>query len=188
MTTMWRIVVTLAALVGVGAVTRLPLGARERAAAELRLSWRMRAEPERVCRIRTAEELARLPAHMREEEICERRSLPYRLKVTVDEAVLEDRQVVAAGAHGDRPLYVFERFTLQPGARAVRIELTREGGEQAGLREHARGGEAPTHALPPIPPLQLVLDTTLTFAGSEVRVVTYDEQGKRLRVIGVREP
>ena len=175
-------------MLALGAASRYPLGARQ-AAAELRLSWRMRAGPERVCRIRTSEELARLPPHMREEEVCERRSIPYRLKVTVDGAAIEDRRLVPAGAQGDRPLYVFGRFLVAPGPRAVRLELSREGGDQEDATSaHNRTAEAPTHALPQPAPLRLTLDTALALVRGEVVVVTYDPQRERLRVIGSRAP
>ncbi len=183
------VVVVLVALIGIGALSRVPLAAREHAVAELRLSWRMRSEPERVCRTRTPEELARLPVHMREEEVCERRTLPYRLNVTVDGVMLENRVVLAAGAQGNRPFHVFGGFPLQPGVRTVRIELTREGGDTLSPPvAHPRDGAAPTHALPQRGPQQLVLDTSLTVGRGEVRVVTFDEQAERLRVIGARGP
>ena len=52
--------------------------------AQLRLAWQYRSEPVSRCRAATAEELAKLPEHMRQRTICERALRPYRLLVTVD--------------------------------------------------------------------------------------------------------
>lgn len=177
-------VLTVALLAGLSALSRVPFGVNDAKAAELRLSWRVPAEPELTCRIRTPEELARLPAHMREEEVCERRALPYRLRLTVNDSTLDDRLLGGRNARTERRLDVHGRFTLPPGRHAVRLELAREGGSTAGSpREHNRSTETPTHALPPTAPIRLSLDTTLTFMNGEALVVTYDDHAGRLVVI-----
>ena len=177
-------VLTVALLAGLSALSRVPFGVGETDGAELRLSWRLPAEPELTCRIRTPEELARLPAHMREEEVCERRALPYRLQVTVNDTTLDDRLLGGRSARTERRLDVHGRFTLPPGQHAVRLEFGREGGSPVtGPREHNRATEGPTHALAPPAPVQLSLDTMLTFVKGEVLVVTYDDHTGRLVVI-----
>jgi hypothetical protein len=167
-----------------GALSRVPFGVGDTDGAELRLSWRVPAEPELTCRIRTADELARLPAHMREEEVCERRALPYRLRLTVNDSTLDDRLLGGQSARTERRLDVHERFTLPPGRHAVRLEFAREGGSGVATpREHDRATEGPTHALPRPAPVRLTLDTALTFLNGEVLVVTYDDHTGRLVVI-----
>jgi hypothetical protein len=162
-------VVLLVIAFGLGAVTRWSWGEPARQA-ELRLSWRTRSEPVRTCRQRTADELARLPVHMREEEVCETRSLPYRLRVTANGAVLVDSLLAVAG-RGSRPLYVSSRIPLEPGVRALRVEFAREGAPE----ERA----APTRAMP----TSFVLDTSVTLVAERALIVTFDDQRQRLRVI-----
>jgi hypothetical protein len=175
----------LAAMALVGIASRVGWGETAVGHSELRLSWRVRSEPDRVCRRRTPEELARLPVHMREEEICEQRMLPYHLRVTVGDSVLDDRPVLAAGARSDRPLYVFGRFPITPGRHVVRVSFVREG---ATTPSRAHADVPPTHAPPPVAPLALALDTVLTFAAGDVLVVSYDEARGRLQAVGRSEP
>ena len=174
----------MALLAGLSALSRVPFGTSETELAELRLSWRVRAEPDLICRGRTAEELARLPAHMREEEVCERHVLPYRLRLTVNDTTLDDRLFGGRSARTERRLDVHERFTIPPGRHAVRLEFAREGGGEVGSPEaHNRAGESPTHLLPQTAPIRLTLDTTITVGKGEVLVVTYDDHTGRLVVI-----
>jgi hypothetical protein len=150
--------------------------------AELRLSWRFRSEVSRACRRRTAEELARLPRHMREEEVCERGAAPYQLRVAVGGALLDDRMVRAVGTRGDRPLSVFASHPVTPGQHPVTIEFLWQGTDTT-AREHISQADVPTHALPPPAPRRLVLDTTVVFDDGAVVVVSYDERAQRLRVV-----
>lgn len=174
----------LAIGLGLGAATRLSLG-EPATASELRLSWRIRSEPVRVCRIRTPEELARLPVHMREEEVCERRALPYRLRVTTGDSVISDSVLPVSGGRGSRPVYVSSRFTLAPGVHAVRVEFAREsdGAVQEGPPP-ATPGDYPSHAPPRQVATAFSVDTSLTFVAGRALVVTFDDQQQRLRVIG----
>jgi hypothetical protein len=177
-------VVTGVALWGLARLSEVPYAAGGGQGAELRLSWRMRREAEQTCRRLTAEELARLPQHMREEEVCERRVPPYRLRVTVADSLLDERLVVAAGARADRPLAVFAQFAIPPGTHPLRIEFTRESDVAADSTAlHRSPGDAPTHLPPPPGPHRLVLDTVLTFPASRVLVVTYDDERQQLRVV-----
>src|SRR5437868_7036948 len=88
-----------------GALSRVPFSAQPTPDGVIRLAWRTRSENVRNCRHRTADELARLPIHMREDEVCEGRLLPYRLMVALDEQPAADGMVRGAGARQDRPLY-----------------------------------------------------------------------------------
>jgi hypothetical protein len=89
----------------------------------LRLSWRMRGEVEEECRERSAEELEKLPVHMRTPRVCEREAVAYELNVSVDDREVLSRHLIAAGAKGDRPIYVLEEVPLEPGAHRVRVAL-----------------------------------------------------------------
>lgn len=90
----------------------------------LRLAWRSRGVRVDRCRAPTEAELANVPAHMRQAEICEGSNAPFLLRVTVDgEAVVADT-VRPAGAHADRPLYVYRELPLRPGTHAVTVRFT----------------------------------------------------------------
>jgi coenzyme F420-reducing hydrogenase delta subunit/quinol-cytochrome oxidoreductase complex cytochrome b subunit/Pyruvate/2-oxoacid:ferredoxin oxidoreductase delta subunit len=75
------------------------------------------------CREPTAAELEKLPRHMRQKQICERRRASVRLRVEVD------GKEVARGAHeprgiwGDGNSIAVERFKLSPGEHTVKVEL-----------------------------------------------------------------
>lgn len=118
------LVLAVAATWGMAAVSRIEWTAGPDDAAQLRLAWRYRSEAVNECRRLTAEEIARLPAHMRREEECERGLRPYRLEVLVNGAVQADDTIHGAGARSDRPLYVYRQFPLNPGRHAVVIRFT----------------------------------------------------------------
>lgn len=146
-----------------------PYTAERDAGAVVRLAWRARGERVRDCRRLTPEELAKLPAHMRQEEVCEGRILPYRLAVQVDDHTTVDRLIHGAGAREDRPLYVFQDLAVRPGVHRIAIRFTLEG-TPATLETRL--------ATPP----RLTLDTTLTLDARRVVLVTYDEAREQLVV------
>lgn len=135
----------------------------------VRLAWRARGEHVRECRHRSAEELAKLPPHMRQEEVCEGRVLPYRLVVALDGTERINREVRGAGAREDRPLYVTEELAVPPGPHRVSVSFSLEGTPTAAAATDARAT-----------PSRLTLDTTVTLAERRVLLVTYDEDRKAL--------
>jgi hypothetical protein len=166
--------VTVAALAGMAALSYVPYAHEAGAGGELRLAWRARSARVEACRRRTPQELARLPAHMRQEMVCERGVAPYRLHVTLGDSTVVDRPIAAAGARADRPLYVFEELALPPGTYALHVAFTREGGA---VSDSAAATDP--RAAPP----RLALDTTVTLAAGRAALVTYDEDARRLHVV-----
>ncbi|HEU5262840.1 MAG TPA: hypothetical protein VFU41_15580 [Gemmatimonadales bacterium] len=169
--------IAVAALFGLGALSRAPYTADGARHAVLRLTWRARGEQVEECRRLTPEELERLPVHMRQEERCEGRVPPYRLRVSLDGVRAVDELVRAAGARHDRPLYVFRELTLEPGSHVLVVRFARDGETPTGARRPSEEDreEATT-------PARLVLDTVVTLAARRVLLVTYDEEGRRLVV------
>lgn len=179
--------VAAAATVGVATLSRLPvpMGADE---AFVRLTWRFRGEVTETCRRLSQEELERLPAHMRKEEVCERRFEPYRLRVRLDGRALGDEVITAAGARADRPLYVHREFAIAPGSHRLEVSFApaRPSGEssparQAGEESRAvqgRAGEGTGDATG-----ELRLDRRLELNRGDVALVTYDT---RLEALVVR--
>ncbi len=149
-----------AVTLGIVGLSRLPYAHERGAGAEIRLAWRFRSERVSRCRQLTPEELARLPEHMRQAESCERGLRPYRLGISLDGDLMSDDTVRARGAESDRPLFVFRRVPVAPGAHALRIAFTPVG----------EGRDT------------LTLDTAITLAARRVALVTLDENVGRLVV------
>lgn len=169
-------------LVGLRTTSYLPYTAARDTTAVLRLAWRARGERVNQCRTRTADELARLPVHMRQAEVCERRLLPYRLVVRLDTSEVANREVRGAGAREDRPLFVFEDLRVTPGSHRVAVQFSRE--EVSG---GSAGGEAAAQAGGPSTPARLSLDTVVTLEARRIILVTYDEEREQL-VLRDRSP
>ncbi|HEY6110856.1 MAG TPA: hypothetical protein VIV56_18285 [Gemmatimonadales bacterium] len=158
------------ALIRLGSFT--PYTAERDVGAIVRFAWRARGERVNECRRRTPDELAKLPPHMRQEEVCEGRVLPYRLAVTLDGAAAVNQLIHGAGAKEDRPLYVFQDLVVSPGSHRVAVSFTREGAAPADT-----AGALAT-------PARLTLDTTLTLGARRIVLVTYDEEREQLVVRG----
>ena len=185
---------SLAALVVIGgsvalaALSSTPYTAEPGDGAVVRLAWRARGERVRECHRRSAEELARLPQHMRQEEVCERRILPYRLQVDLDGTRVVDELVRAGGARADRPLFVFHDLAVLPGMHRLRITFEREGTPEEEREEGPADVDATeagrrAHETP----ARLALDEGVTVAARQVVLVTYDDEGRRLFLAPLRE-
>jgi hypothetical protein len=148
--------VTLA-LVG---LSRVPYAVERGGGGEIRLAWRFKSERVRRCRTRTPEELARLPDYLRQAEDCERGLRPYRLAVSLDGRATPEDTIRARGAESDRPLFVFRRLAVEPGAHALQVAFTPVGEGKDTLR----------------------LDTTIALSRGRVALVTLDEDRGRLVV------
>ncbi len=83
------------------------------------------------CREVSAEENARVPAHMRRDRICERGRSPVRLRVYVDGALVHTRAYAAGGLRHDEPSTVLERIAVPSGEHDVRVDI----GESRDARE-----------------------------------------------------
>lgn len=166
--------VALLVVVLVAAAGRAPWLGGGPARSVLRLSWRVAAPRAEVCRELGAEELEELPVHMRREEICEGRVLPYRLRVLVDGTVRADAELRPSGAREDRPLYVFRELELEPGAHRITVTFERDS-----LPEGASRGSGDDRR----PPRRLSFRRTLRLAAGEVALVTHrpEDEGLVLR-------
>jgi hypothetical protein len=91
----------------------------------LRLAWSARPERIESCRQLSEEELARLPAHMRQPVVCEGASAQYRLTVRHEGRVVADEIVHGGGLRQDRRLYVFHELPLDPGKGSIEVRFDR---------------------------------------------------------------
>lgn len=175
----FRIVLSGVLFFGVAFFGRKAIG-RDADHGLLRMAWRTSGEKVRICKELPAAEKAKIPIHMRRDAGCVSRVLPYRLHVTVDGKVVEDRPVVPAGIHGDRPLYVQAEMPRKPGPATVHIEfapdltlLTSE----VGTRDPA--WEASATRAP-----RFTLDQTIDIRAGRIALVALDKSGKQLVVYG----
>jgi hypothetical protein len=149
--------------------------------ARLRLAWSARPERIEKCRQQSEEELAKLPAHMRQPLACEGTTAEYRLQVRHEGALVAERVVHGGGLRRDRRLYVFEEILVPAGEAAVDIRFDRvdasapgpAAGEQAGPTA-AQRGEVPPH---------LSLVRSIRFSSREVVLVTYDSDRQELTAV-----
>ena len=120
----WAARLALAAtlLAAVGALAHVPLGEPDREGA-LRIDLRTQRAKVEICAERDAAELAALPAHMRQARDCRETAVDYRLRVSVDGVARVDRRLGHRGVRRNRPLVAGELVRLEPGARAVEVEL-----------------------------------------------------------------
>ena len=117
-------VVTVGALLAVGWLSRVPVGAGPASEddAVIRLAWRLRAESEATdCRRPTPEELAELPAHMRNPDACMGAGLAFHLAVSVDGREVVSDTLEPAGARGDRPVFVLREIPVPAGEHALAV-------------------------------------------------------------------
>lgn len=161
--------VALLSVLGVAALSRVPNDADHAEDAIIRLSWRTRGEAVRECRTLTPEELAALPVHMQRTEVCEGRVLSRHLHVRVDGRSVVDDTIRAAGARGDRPLYVYYEIPLVPGVHALHVRFVPE----ATTASSAAGERTE-------PPATLDLETRLELKAGEIALITYDEDREAL--------
>jgi hypothetical protein len=177
-----------AALAAVVSGSNASLTAHPTADAMLRLAWS--ALPERVetCREATAEELARLPPHMRQRLVCEGSAASYRLTVRAGGAVVADRVVRAGGLRHDRRLYVFQEIRIPAAETAVEVRFDRI---EAAAATAAPAASPSGRAVPPsgsresIPPRLAFVDR-LPVEPRSVVLITYDPGRRALIAVSAR--
>jgi hypothetical protein len=100
----------------------------------LRLGWRLTGQVKETCRERTAEELSKLPVHMRAPRACASEVLTYELTATVDDRVLVAKTVRSPGIRADRPLSVEEDLPIAPGEHVVSVTFAPRDRDSTGKR------------------------------------------------------
>jgi hypothetical protein len=119
-----RLGASAVALSVVAAVSSLPVTMHAGTEGMIRLSWRALGREVELCRALSPDEIARQPAHMRRTEECRGRVEPYRLTVSIDGTLQLDTVLHAAGARGDRPIYVLHDLPVASGERRVDVSFT----------------------------------------------------------------
>jgi hypothetical protein len=174
-------VAAVAALVGASHVRLTSHASPE---AVLRLAWSARPERIETCREQTAEELARLPRHMRQPVVCEGAAAHYRLIVRLGGHIVAEQLVRAGGLRQDRRLYVFREVAVPVGDADVEVRFERVAssapaisGDQAGRPRPARPDQG--QSAETVPP-RLAFAQRLWFPARAVVLVTYDPERRAL--------
>lgn len=175
--------VVLAATVALGWLSQVPYGAAGEGEALVRLAWRTPGTRVEECRGLTPEELQQLPVHMRQEQVCEGRMLPYRLAVRLDGRPVANEVVHATGARADRPLYVYREFPVSQGGHDIQVTFSRDL-VPADTASTSPSGE---RREPPAPP-RLEFQGRVVLARDEIALVTYDPEQRRLVLKGYGAP
>lgn len=144
-----------------GFLARAPLEAHDADRAALRLAWRLRGEEVVACRRPTEAELAELPVHMRNPDACVGEIPPFVLEVRVDGEARVSRTVRPAGVRGDRPLYVYEELSLEPGRHDLVVWFRREGDAESSAMVR-----------------ELRLEASVELAPGQVLLVTRNDAGQ----------
>jgi coenzyme F420-reducing hydrogenase delta subunit/Pyruvate/2-oxoacid:ferredoxin oxidoreductase delta subunit len=90
---------------------------------ELVVTFKHPGRRSEVCRTRSAEELERLPVHMRQAEVCERARAPVRLRVSLDGALAIDEVFEPKGLWNDGSSVAVRALPVAAGERRVRVEI-----------------------------------------------------------------
>jgi hypothetical protein len=169
----------LVALAGMAAIVwaaSAPITIHGSDRAILRLAWSARPERIENCRQQTEEELARVPAHMRQPIVCEGVSAEYRLTVRHDGMEVVNRTVHGGGLRQDRRIYIFDELPLEPGDRTIEVRFERIDSGVSHVPKGAVSGQPGGETLPP----QLALVRRFHIEPREVILVTYSAEGRAL--------
>ena len=167
-------VISVAAMAVVVICANAPITVHGSERAILRLAWSVRPERVERCRQQSEEELASLPAHMRQPVICEGTSAQYRLTVLHDGVVAAEQRVHGGGLRQDRRIYVFQELPLRPGDGTIEVRFDRIDGQAERNERQAAGETVPAH---------LTLTQRLRIRPREVVLVTYAQERQALAVI-----
>jgi len=169
----WRgagILIGLAFLVAIALLTEAPARFSTDDSALLRLSWRLPAGEGQDCRRPTPEELAELPAHMRNPDACLGGSHPgFTLSVSVEGADIVTDTLYPSGSRGDRPIFVFRELPIESGRKALRVRFEQNTGD-AGSDEAAE--------------LRVLeWEEELTIDAREIVLLRYDQDSETLQPV-----
>ena len=190
------LLLALVATAATVALSRAPYTTGHGGDALLRLSWSGRPQRIERCRELSDAELAERPAHMRLRLECEGRSARYAVRVVVDGRTVSTDTVTGGGLRGDRAIHMLREFRVEPGSRAIGVEMSRvetieeetdddddddddapeSGPRDRGEREREERQRERQEALP----ARLELTRTVALAPGSVVLVTYEPSRRRL--------
>jgi hypothetical protein len=118
-------IVTVGATLALVLVSAAPFRVNMRPDARLRVAFSARPERIETCRTPSAEEQAKLPAHMRQGVVCEGTTASYRLEVRHDDSLVASAHLRGGGLRHDRRLYALRELSLPSGRSTIDVRLVR---------------------------------------------------------------
>ena len=199
-------VVTVGAVLALALVSAAPFRVNALPDARLRVAFSARPERIETCRTPSADEMANLPAHMRQGVVCEGTTASYRLEVRRDDSLVASALLRGGGLRHDRRLYALRELSLPSGRSTIDVRLARvdtvvaradtatrarEDHERDGRghddddRRDARSRDEDEHRrrVADEVPSVLTLHEVVTLNPREVLLVTYDQASRRLRTV-----
>lgn len=89
----------------------------------LRLSFRHPGQLVADCRVRTPEELAKLPPQLRAAQDCPRERSPVRMRVELNGKLLYDESFAPAGLRRDGASSGYRRLPIQAGEHRLKVQV-----------------------------------------------------------------
>jgi predicted amino acid racemase len=99
------------------------------------LALRTASNAKQTCRKATPEELSKMLAHMRQEQICERARPSVRMNVTIDGETRIDKTYEALGLRSDGIVVAFENIGVKPGKHLVSVQIHEGSGNETAVFE-----------------------------------------------------
>ena len=195
------VIVTSAAALALAALSTAPFRVHTDPTARLRVAFSARPERIERCRTLSADELANLPQHMRQSELCEGTTAHYRLEVRRNDSLLATALLRGGGLRHDRRLYALRELVVPSGRGTIDVRVTRldtvaarrdddaherdegEHGDDARRDLLARDQDERRRRVADEIPASLDLREDVTLAPREVLLVTYDQASRRLRTV-----
>jgi hypothetical protein len=104
----------------------------------LRLSLLHSGKPRFECRTRSAEELEKMPKHMRTPLDCPRERSPVRVQVEFDGRIVIDETVAPGGLTRDGAAAIYRRMAVPVGAHQLRVRVNDDSRRQDFPFEHTQ--------------------------------------------------
>ncbi|MFN0180997.1 MAG: hypothetical protein ACKVZ0_19500 [Gemmatimonadales bacterium] len=166
----------------------------------IRLAWSARPERIERCRSLTDEELAGVPAHMRERVHCEGGAARYALTVRTNGQVRVNDTIRGGGARHEGMIHLLRELPVAAGSVRLTVAAARidsavaatptdsvvapidsqtTGGSDRERRMEETRERVRREALP----AAVALDTTITVGRREIVLIGYDPASRRFRVV-----
>ncbi len=117
-----RIIATAVLLFGTAAINQWPVGGVSNYAL-IRFGAKLPGQTKEECRPLSDEDKKTLPLHMQLPEICNRRQLRYRIRITLDDKELLGHTLQQSNLRGDGIFFINEEVEVSPGNNRVSVSV-----------------------------------------------------------------
>ena len=111
------------------------------------------------CRRRSSEELEKLAPNMRAPLVCPREKSPVLVRMSIDDRIVFEHEIVPSGFHRDGILALYKRFVFDAGPARLQVKI----------RDDLRSNE-----------FTAILDRRIELSPGRILVVEFDDSGFKL--------